>query len=70
MWYMIKKKNNILYYSYDKTVKEDINDFFSNKLDCSKFESTKEVIDALDLYYSLYNRFNKYGITMNKLNNF
>ena len=38
---MIKKKNNILYYSYDKTVKEDINDFFSNKLDCSKFESTK-----------------------------
>lgn len=67
---MIKKKNNILYYSYDKTVKEDIDDFFSNKLDCSKFESTKEVIDALDLYYSLYNRFNKYGITMNKLNNF
>ena len=67
---MIKKKNNILYYSCDKTVKEDINNFFSNKLDCSKFESTKEVIDALDLYYSLYNRFNKYGITMNKLNNF
>ena len=67
---MIKKKNNILYYSYDKTVKEDINNFFSNKLDCSKFKSTKEVIDILDLYYSLYNRFNKYGITMNKLNNF
>lgn len=64
---MILSKNNILYYDYKNNIRFIVKEYFSNF--SPKVKSLEEAINKINEYFYIYNDFNKYGITTNKLGN-
>lgn len=67
-----KGSNNVIYYKYDINIKTNVETYFKkiNQYNFGNIDKLENVEKILDDFFNIYNQFNKFGITMNKLDNY